>query len=143
MQKEVRKAVAYITRLNGNRKQVLVFEHQGRPEAGVQVPAGTVESNESVEEAVVREVKEEAGLNFSGKLKYLGEFNWHRADRKEVHLRNIFHLKFDAHLKDEWFHLVSGHGEDSKMIFRFYWEDTDKAINILESEQGKYLFLLE
>lgn len=143
MQKEVEKVIAYITRSFGSKTQVLVFEHCDIPEAGVQVPAGTVEKNESFERAVMREVREEAGLSSQGRAVLLGRFKWFREDRNELHLRNVFHVKFDDVLKDEWLHQVSGNGEDNKMMFRFYWEDLEKAEAILAADQGLYLYLLK
>lgn len=53
------KVTAFVTRGDGAKRELLVFRH---PTAGVQVPAGTVELNESIEAAVLREVKEETGL---------------------------------------------------------------------------------
>lgn len=41
-----RKALAYITRRNN--KQVLVFWHKHYPEAGLQVPVGTVEDGKEL-----------------------------------------------------------------------------------------------
>ncbi len=57
-----RKVVAYIHRAGPAGPEVLVFEHAGHPEAGVQVPAGHVEPGETDEGAVRREIREEAGL---------------------------------------------------------------------------------
>jgi NADH pyrophosphatase NudC (nudix superfamily) len=56
------KVLAYITRHQNGLKQLLVFEHRDFPEAGVQVPPGTVEPGEPVESALFREVYEESGL---------------------------------------------------------------------------------
>jgi 8-oxo-dGTP pyrophosphatase MutT (NUDIX family) len=55
----VGKVTAFITRLRNEATELLVFRH---PYAGVQVPAGTIELGESVEEALWREVQEETGL---------------------------------------------------------------------------------
>lgn len=55
----VEKVIATITK--GDR--LLVFSHPHHPEAGIQVPAGTVESGESPDEAVLREAREETGLD--------------------------------------------------------------------------------
>ncbi len=53
----VQKVVAYIT----CGRWLLVFEHVGIPEAGVQVVQGTVEEGERLEDAVLREAREETG----------------------------------------------------------------------------------
>jgi hypothetical protein len=49
------KVFAYITHCN----RLLVFVHPFAPEAGIQVPAGTIKANERPEEAVLREAFEE------------------------------------------------------------------------------------
>ena len=45
------KVFAYIT----NRQRLLLFRHVYAPEAGIQVPAGTLEVGESPEEGVLRQ----------------------------------------------------------------------------------------
>jgi 8-oxo-dGTP pyrophosphatase MutT (NUDIX family) len=55
----VRKATAFVTRETANGREVLVFRH---PEAGIQLPAGTVEDGESFEDGARREACEESGL---------------------------------------------------------------------------------
>ncbi|MBO0783208.1 MAG: NUDIX domain-containing protein [Ktedonobacteraceae bacterium] len=62
MEPTLEKVSAFITREGAAGKELLVFEHEGIPEAGVQVPAGTVEPGEAFEQAVLRETHEEAGL---------------------------------------------------------------------------------
>ena len=61
----IEKVAAFVTRDSEsgetNSPELLVFRH-GNPLAGIQVPAGTVEIGESPQDAVLREVAEEAGL---------------------------------------------------------------------------------
>jgi 8-oxo-dGTP pyrophosphatase MutT (NUDIX family) len=54
--------LAYITREVESDLELLVFRHVHFPEAGVQVPGGTVDPDEEPEAAVWREVMEESGL---------------------------------------------------------------------------------
>jgi ADP-ribose pyrophosphatase YjhB (NUDIX family) len=54
------KVTAFVTRHRpAGGRDLLVMQH---PTAGVQVPAGTVEENEPIADAVVREIAEETGL---------------------------------------------------------------------------------
>ena len=41
------KVLAYVTRLRNGDVELLVFDHRDAPEAGIQVPAGTIEPGES------------------------------------------------------------------------------------------------
>lgn len=41
-----KKVIAYFIRLKNNQKEVLVFDHDGMPEAGTQVVGGTLEEGE-------------------------------------------------------------------------------------------------
>jgi len=65
----VEKVTAFIIRERAGERQLLLFEH---PNAGVQIPAGTVEEGESPEQAVLREAGEETGLAGFSILRYLG-----------------------------------------------------------------------
>jgi 8-oxo-dGTP pyrophosphatase MutT (NUDIX family) len=70
----IEKVTTFIIREWAGERQLLLFEH---PNAGVQIPAGTVEAGESPEQAVLREVTEETGLTGFPVMRYLG-----RAERK-------------------------------------------------------------
>lgn len=71
-----RKAFAYITWNDS----LLVFSHPRSPEAGLQVPAGTVRDDETPEQAVMREATEETGLGDLEIVDFLGEHVKHRSD---------------------------------------------------------------
>ena len=55
----VHKVTAFITRRQQERTQLLLFRH---PNAGIQIPAGTIEEGEDWQTAVLREAAEETGL---------------------------------------------------------------------------------
>ena len=53
------KVTAFVTRTGQDGTKLLLFRH---PNAGIQIPAGTVEEGEMLEQAALREVAEETGL---------------------------------------------------------------------------------
>lgn len=94
------KVVAYVT----HHRRLLVFTHRDFPEAGVQVPAGTVEPGEAPEAAVLREAREETGLSDLVLVRYLGE-HWHdlaRFGRDEIAHRRFYHLRCLAEPPEAW-----------------------------------------
>lgn len=54
------KVTAFITRHHAGREELLLFHH---PNAGIQIPAGTVEMGEDPATAVLREAREESALS--------------------------------------------------------------------------------
>ena len=69
MRKTIEKITAFVTRTSPNGIDLLLFEH---PNAGIQIPAGTVNPGETPAEAATREVAEETGLNDITISQYLG-----------------------------------------------------------------------
>lgn len=60
----VKEVLAYIIRNVHHTWELLVFEHQNIPEAGIQILGGTFEScDRDWSSAVLREMKEEAGID--------------------------------------------------------------------------------
>ena len=67
----VEKVTAFITRWGRQgQPQILLFQH---PQAGVQLPAGTVDAGEDWQTAVLREAAEETGLTHLTIHRYLGK----------------------------------------------------------------------
>ncbi len=60
------KAYGFVLREGAEGRELLVFEHANMPEAGLQVPGGTVGEGETPNQAVAREVLEESGLSLGG-----------------------------------------------------------------------------
>jgi 8-oxo-dGTP pyrophosphatase MutT (NUDIX family) len=101
--KEIKdKVFAYIT----HRNRLLVFIHPFAPEAGLQVPAGTIKANERPEAAVLREAFEETGLPDLMIDGFLGEVERDMSDfgRDEIHHRRFYHLCCEGNPHDTWRH---------------------------------------
>lgn len=107
--RRVAKVVAYVVRDD----RLLVFTHDLVPieVAGVQVPAGTIEPDESPADAVVREVLEETRIA----ARVIGELGVEDYDvwpsKAEMHEHHFFQLEpVDSELPERW---AAGEGAPS------------------------------
>ena len=127
------KAYAYVT-WEG---QLLVFEHPKHPEAGIQVPGGTIESGESPGEAVVREVREEADLTDVEIVEKLGTDTFDMSKwRDEIQERHFYWLRYTGTPPENWRGYERDHG--APIPLDFYWVELDE-IPELHAGQGEYL----
>ena len=132
------KVFAYIT--HGDR--LLVFTHPHAPEAGVQVPAGTVEPGEPLEEAVLREAWEETGLPGLTLARYLGEQQRDMADfgRDEIHQRYFYHLVCGGDPPATWEHWEGQAADGSGAhLFAFFWARLPGEVPELIADHGALL----
>jgi 8-oxo-dGTP pyrophosphatase MutT (NUDIX family) len=116
----IRKAYAYIT----HRDRLLVFSHPHAPEAGIQVPGGTVEPDETPEHAVMREACEETGLTGLVLVRFLGETMLDRSDvgKNEFHHRHFYHLRCTSDPPATWQHYELDPSDGSPPpLFEFFW----------------------
>jgi 8-oxo-dGTP diphosphatase len=118
----VEKVVAYIVRSG----QLAVFVHLDDVEpvfeSGLQVPAGTIESGESPEQAVLREAHEESGLSGLRIVRSLGFAEYDvRPSKQEVHRRHYFQLAVDGPVERTWDHAETDGGTREPTLFRFTW----------------------
>lgn len=129
---ERQKVLAYITQ--GTR--LLVFTHPDSPEAGLQVPAGTVEPNEQPEAAALREAREETNLTA---LKLVRPLGFQRRDmsdfgKDEIHYRSFYHFLCQEETPSTWDHGEKypydepGEHPSFRHIFRFYWHDLSNGL---------------
>jgi 8-oxo-dGTP pyrophosphatase MutT (NUDIX family) len=109
-----RRVVGYVTR----GRELLVFEHGGV----LQVPAGRIDHDETLEEGLAREVEEETGVTG---LRIVGELaNADEIDRfygVHAHRSWAFHAVTDLGGPDAWDHPVTGTGMDAGMVFPCSW----------------------
>jgi 8-oxo-dGTP pyrophosphatase MutT (NUDIX family) len=115
----VRKRVlAYVTRERDGVKEVLVFDHRDDPSAGTQVPAGRLDPGETLEQCLLRELNEEAGIVDGVVVRELP-----RPDRPSRYENHAFEVRTAGHERaDTWDHVVHGDGDDAGLVFRYRWE---------------------
>jgi 8-oxo-dGTP pyrophosphatase MutT (NUDIX family) len=137
----VKKVLAYVVREREGRRELLVFTHRDYPDAGLQVPAGTVDEGEEVLAALFREVEEETGLAAQsfGPPIYLGAFNHWNDEWDQPNARHVFVLPALGEFSDtwEWTETSGGKGKES-YVFQFRWARLDEPID-LAGGQGEYL----
>ena len=114
------KVYCYITQ--GDR--LLVFRHVDFPEAGIQVPGGTIEPGEAPEMAALREAEEETGLRNLSLVGLFREVERDMSDfgRDEIQHRSFYHLLCEAETPAVWRHdeTISSEG-DGPIRFELTW----------------------
>ena len=135
----VEKVVACITHVD----KLLVFSHPSHPEAGIQVPGGTMEEREPPADAVMREAKEETGLHALEMRSYLGvrEVDQSPHGRAEIHRRHFFHLELCRPAPATWRHYETdpSDGSPGPIEFAFFWAALPDQIPELIGDQGALL----
>ncbi|GAA4195108.1 NUDIX domain-containing protein [Streptosporangium oxazolinicum] len=110
------RVAAYVIRYRST-PELLVFDHIGVPEAGTQVPAGGVQPDESLEEAVLREVAEETGLTDVSIVGPIAVDDRAHPDTGQPRQTTFFQLTVPADGEDAWHHHVHGDGADAGLLF--------------------------
>lgn len=129
--KSVNKALAAVIRQQDGKPELLVFRH---PFAGIQLPKGTVETNESIEQATLRELSEESGISLSDQQDVVGTCeSFVRGGPKEdgpleKHIWSITIFFVDQELPDKWRHKVEGEGLEKGMLFEYFWLSIDASL---------------
>ena len=135
----VDKVLAYITRDSGDRLQLLVFDHRHVPDAGAQVPGGTVEPDEPIEDALWREIEEESGLR-RRELRLVEKLAVYESESHSTR-RHVFHLVAETPIADFWTQTVGGSGEDEGFVFDYRWVDLEDSTR-LAGDQHAWLDLI-
>jgi 8-oxo-dGTP pyrophosphatase MutT (NUDIX family) len=141
----VNKVAAYIT-CEGH---LLVFTQPAAPEAGVQIPSGTVKDGEDLEMAVLREAMEESGLKALTVRAYLGERTYDMraitgADRKVR--RHFFHLDYAGPISlESWRNWEEdpSDGEEDSVEFELRWVRYPEEVPELAAEFSDLLHMLQ
>ncbi len=138
------RVVCYVTRTTERGRELLVFEHADddpQDPSGVQVPAGGMLPYESLEDAALREVKEETGLSGLTYVEQVGFVELGLYDEGGPSMSNFVHVV--APMSSEpagsaessegvatWKHTVGGDGEDAGMTFACWWEPLPLTIEL-------------
>ena len=138
----VNKVLAYIT----NRGRLLIFRHTQFPEAGIQVPGGTMEACEEPLEAALREAREESGLEDLQFITFLGiqNFDCEPLGKDQIDRRYFFHFEAVGEPPDQWLHLEMDPSDHSASFyeFEFSWAELPSGVPSLVGEQDGMLDVL-
>jgi 8-oxo-dGTP pyrophosphatase MutT (NUDIX family) len=128
----VEKVYSYINQ----RERLLVFRHVDFPEAGIQVPGGTMDAGETPEAAVLREAGEETGLGDLVVKAFLGrdEFLDSSTNPGKILVRHFFHLGSPHEIPETWQHYENdpSDGSPGPILFEFYWLPVGVAADKLD-----------
>ena len=131
------KVFAYIT----HGTDLLLFRHPDFPEAGIQVPAGSIEEGETPEVAVMREAFEETGLSGLKLISYLGETTYDMSawNGDPAQRRHFFHLELSDHAQTTWLHDETDGVVSDPIVFEFFWARMPDDIPYLIAGHGQML----
>ncbi len=152
------KAFAYITHRDAVGERLLVFSHPRTPEAGIQVPAGTVQDGETPAQAALREAVEETGLSGLAPAGFLGEQLREVAPsggpggEAAVHHRHFFHFRYEHDPPVRW-RRVEAFPSDASAgprmrplselpLFELFWARLPDGVPVLAPGHGAFLPLL-
>ena len=105
------KVCPVVTRTVDDTLEILLFRH---PLAGIQLVKGTLEADETITEAALRELEEESGITEVAETTYLCQW-------QDTHLArewHFIHCKVDG-LPDTWTYFTN---DDGGHLFAFFWQ---------------------
>ena len=112
---------------------LLVLRHIDFPQLGLQIPGGTVESNEAPVDAAMREAIEETGLEELGTPEFLGVTVVQSLRRDEDLLEAWFYrIEASGKMPEVWLHTeLHATGESGEVRFELSWIPISKASELL------------
>lgn len=114
---------------------LLVHTHSDFPEAGFQVPGGSIDEGESAIEAARRELYEEAGLMLDAAATIVHRELFHAPWNEQVYDRHFVAIHCDIPTQD-FRHVVSNGALDKGLVFDLFWLELKVAIQRLDFGHG-------
>lgn len=123
----VEKVGAFVIRKRDQTAELLLFTQPNSPDAPIQIPGGSLEDGETPENGVLRELREEAGVEDLTLVRKVGisEVPW----QGRVFRRHCFLFDGDG-LPERWVHEVVGSGVDRGMRFDFSWHQVRDGFSL-------------
>ena len=112
------KACPVVLRSNKNDIEILAFIH---PLAGNQLVKGTIELGETLEDACIRELEEEAGLK-AQVIEKIGVWNANHENQEW----GFCLMECEAELSETWEYFTL---DDGGHIFKFFWQPISSTLN--------------
>lgn len=137
MDPPILKVYAYITHAN----RLLVFRHTHAPEAGIQVPGGSVEPGEPLDTAALREASEETGLSGLRLVRLLGSDRRAHPGGSQIYQRSFYHLTCTHPPPETWVHYEyhPSDGSPAPIEFSFFWAALPGNVPALAGAQDALL----
>ncbi len=122
------KAFCYVVRTDGSAPRLLAFASLDEP--GYEVVKGAVEPDETVVQAALREIHEEAGIREVIPVRELGVTCWQGEEQR------FWLLRTTVPLPESFSHMVTGEGIDRGFEYRFCWLDVTSNLRDLLVQGG-------
>ena len=123
------RACPVVLRYKNNKLELLAFKH---PKAGNQLVKGNIEKGEHLENACIRELEEESGIQ-ARVVKQLGV--WDSKFKNQIWGFCVMH--YEDLLPDTWEFETN---DDGGQIFSFFWQPLDSSLNDNWNEVYKRAF---